>query len=397
MGKGERPEHTAPADIFYNQDEAAKYTTNTRMIAIQEALTKVSKQPQQQAVSPQQQGQQQQEQALAAASTACCSMPVMVRRCSLCGVLTWAAAAAAYGSCGRCSWCMVKKVDGGGAVLQSRAAVLTPAAHHCCSSSCTRASRPQRALELLALPQDGMPRLLLDIGCGSGLSGEALTDEGHSWVGVDISAAMLDVAREREVGCGAWRQTGRRARKLSGGTCVSSSGSSSPAAAVVQQQQQQTQQRHLRCQCVIVLVHLLPAALPAAVGLVEQHWCPQWVSPAAHLLAFNCTQLHTTPDMSRSDTPLLTTVAHTAHTHRLMATCCWVTWARACPCAHHTPLRALTSSQTIAAPNCSHTQVEGDLLLGDMGQGLPLRTSHTSACTHLLTNNCCTQLLTHTG
>lgn len=44
MGKGERPEHTAPPDIFYNQDEAAKYTTNTRMIAIQEALTKVSQQ-----------------------------------------------------------------------------------------------------------------------------------------------------------------------------------------------------------------------------------------------------------------------------------------------------------------------------------------------------------------
>lgn len=41
MGKGERPEHTAPADIFYNEEEAAKYTTNTRMIAIQEALTKV--------------------------------------------------------------------------------------------------------------------------------------------------------------------------------------------------------------------------------------------------------------------------------------------------------------------------------------------------------------------
>jgi SAM-dependent methyltransferase len=57
----------------------------------------------------------------------------------------------------------------------------------------------QRALELLALPPDGTPRLLLDIGCGSGLSGEALTEAGHNWLGLDISAAMLDVAVEREV------------------------------------------------------------------------------------------------------------------------------------------------------------------------------------------------------
>lgn len=28
MGKGERPEHTAPPDIFYNEEEARKYTTN---------------------------------------------------------------------------------------------------------------------------------------------------------------------------------------------------------------------------------------------------------------------------------------------------------------------------------------------------------------------------------
>lgn len=27
--------------------------------------------------------------------------------------------------------------------------------------------------------------------CGSGLSGEALTDAGHYWVGVDISKSML--------------------------------------------------------------------------------------------------------------------------------------------------------------------------------------------------------------
>jgi hypothetical protein len=38
MGKGERPEHTAPPEIFYNEEEARKYTTNSRMIAIQVGL-----------------------------------------------------------------------------------------------------------------------------------------------------------------------------------------------------------------------------------------------------------------------------------------------------------------------------------------------------------------------
>lgn len=99
MGRGERPEHSAPPEVFYNEDEARKYTSNSRMMAIQAALT-------------------------------------------------------------------------------------------------------QRALELMALPQDGNPRLLLDLGCGSGLSGEALSEAGHQWVGFDISAAMLDVAVEREVGGG---------------------------------------------------------------------------------------------------------------------------------------------------------------------------------------------------
>ncbi|XP_041924075.1 probable 18S rRNA (guanine-N(7))-methyltransferase [Alosa sapidissima] len=56
----------------------------------------------------------------------------------------------------------------------------------------------ERAVELLSLPQD-QPCFLLDVGCGSGLSGDYLTEEGHYWVGVDISPAMLDVALEREV------------------------------------------------------------------------------------------------------------------------------------------------------------------------------------------------------
>ncbi len=59
----------------------------------------------------------------------------------------------------------------------------------------------RRALELLDLPA---PSFILDIGCGSGLSGEILSavtpEEGgpHTWVGMDISASMLDVALQRE-------------------------------------------------------------------------------------------------------------------------------------------------------------------------------------------------------
>ena len=39
---------------------------------------------------------------------------------------------------------------------------------------------------------------ILDIGCGSGLSGKALEEAGHYWVGCDISRSMLNVAAERE-------------------------------------------------------------------------------------------------------------------------------------------------------------------------------------------------------
>ncbi|XP_050985298.1 probable 18S rRNA (guanine-N(7))-methyltransferase [Labeo rohita] len=56
----------------------------------------------------------------------------------------------------------------------------------------------ERAVELLSLPED-QPCYLLDVGCGSGLSGDYLTEAGHYWVGVDISTAMLDVALQREV------------------------------------------------------------------------------------------------------------------------------------------------------------------------------------------------------
>jgi 18S rRNA (guanine1575-N7)-methyltransferase len=48
----------------------------------------------------------------------------------------------------------------------------------------------ERALELLE-PEEDSKLFLLDIGCGSGLSGEVLDEEGHDWIGVDISSSML--------------------------------------------------------------------------------------------------------------------------------------------------------------------------------------------------------------
>lgn len=90
-----RPEHQAPPEIFYNEDEAAKYSSNSHIQEIQRSLT-------------------------------------------------------------------------------------------------------QRALELLLLPPHSSA-LLLDLGCGSGISGDILTETGHHWIGLDISRSMLDVALEREV------------------------------------------------------------------------------------------------------------------------------------------------------------------------------------------------------
>lgn len=53
-----------------------------------------------------------------------------------------------------------------------------------------QAQMTERCLELLLLPED-TPCLLLDIGCGSGLSGTVLEENGHMWIGMDISPAML--------------------------------------------------------------------------------------------------------------------------------------------------------------------------------------------------------------
>lgn len=55
----------------------------------------------------------------------------------------------------------------------------------------------ERCIELLGLSEKNC--LILDVGAGSGLSGEMLTEDGHYWIGLDISRSMLNVAREREV------------------------------------------------------------------------------------------------------------------------------------------------------------------------------------------------------
>jgi len=54
----------------------------------------------------------------------------------------------------------------------------------------------ERALELLSLPQ-GSSKMILDVGCGTGLSGQTIEQHGHFWVGFDIAEAMLCVWREK--------------------------------------------------------------------------------------------------------------------------------------------------------------------------------------------------------
>jgi 18S rRNA (guanine1575-N7)-methyltransferase len=63
-----------------------------------------------------------------------------------------------------------------------------------------QAQMAERCIELLNFAP-GERCLVLDLGCGTGLSGDALVAAGHAWIGVDVSDAMLRVAVER--GCGA--------------------------------------------------------------------------------------------------------------------------------------------------------------------------------------------------
>lgn len=58
----------------------------------------------------------------------------------------------------------------------------------------------QRAIELLNIQDEDS--FILDIGCGSGLSGKILTEKHLEWVGIDVSFPMLSVAQETTFACG---------------------------------------------------------------------------------------------------------------------------------------------------------------------------------------------------
>ena len=65
-----------------------------------------------------------------------------------------------------------------------------------------QADLAQRCIELLSF-EDDESKFILDIGCGSGISGSELTDSGHLWVGIDISPDMLSSAEMTQM----WRES----------------------------------------------------------------------------------------------------------------------------------------------------------------------------------------------
>jgi len=136
-----RPEHQAPPEIYYNSDEAEKYTRNTRIIKIQRELT---------------------ERAIELLQ-----LPTI-----------------------KDSENEDEKSDSEGMDdYNSSESEVEPEMSDSAQSIQNQADSQFQT----------DPKLVLDIGCGSGLSGEILSENGHYWIGCDISTAMLDVATEREV------------------------------------------------------------------------------------------------------------------------------------------------------------------------------------------------------
>ncbi|GAA5848380.1 hypothetical protein JCM5353_004880 [Sporobolomyces roseus] len=135
---GNRPEHIAPPEVFYNAGEAQKYTSNTRVQSIQAEMT---------------------------------------YRC-------------------------LELLDLPAAAPSTSSTPLKPT--RMVDSDAEEDIEFNEEAEEEDEDEDGeeeraRPSFLLDIGAGSGLSGEILTEEGHEWVGMDVSGGMLEVALEREV------------------------------------------------------------------------------------------------------------------------------------------------------------------------------------------------------
>lgn len=73
----------------------------------------------------------------------------------------------------------------------------------------------ERCIELLNVPT---PAYILDVGCGSALSGEMLTEAGYIWEGIDISADMLNIAASKKVEGGLFQVDMGQGFKVRAGT-----------------------------------------------------------------------------------------------------------------------------------------------------------------------------------
>ena len=62
----------------------------------------------------------------------------------------------------------------------------------------TQIELTERCIEILAIPPE-KECLILDIGCGSCLSGSVLSEHNHTWIGLDISKPMLNIGKENSV------------------------------------------------------------------------------------------------------------------------------------------------------------------------------------------------------
>jgi len=159
-----RPEHTAPPEIFYNDDEAKKYTTNSRVAQIQAEMTE--------------------------------------RALELLGLGMARSNGNEYDSDENDQEIDDDNDDEDDEEMEDDSDEDDQQfkGKYKNKGKKGKGKKPVKIQEKKGNVQiQGKSCFLLDIGCGSGLSGEIITEYGHYWIGVDISKSMLDVARDREV------------------------------------------------------------------------------------------------------------------------------------------------------------------------------------------------------